>query len=287
MPTRLAIAARTDVGRVRAQNEDAFLISDLSTGPKDPGLGVIRFEVGARGALLALSDGMGGHANGEVASALSLSSFHNALTARMSIVDADARVKVAMETANRDVLEAAGTRSHSKMGATLSAILVQDDKAHIAQVGDSRAYLLRGGAIRQVTHDQSFVQMLLDTKVMSEEEAKSSPMKNVLMQALGQQPTIEVALGMLALRNRDCLLLCSDGLWGKLSPEEMRDAVLTSPTLDVACERMVHTANDRGGDDNITVVLAGCGGDLLGLATGERISDTFQVLTTFEPKVKR
>ena len=283
MATRLAVAARTDVGRVRQTNEDALLVADLAAGPRMPEQGVARFEVGERGALLAVSDGMGGHKGGEVASAMTLDSVHKELVERTSLVEAE-RVKSAVERANRDVLAAGTSPAYDKMGATLTAVLVQGVQAHIGQIGDSRAYLLRDGNIRQVTHDQSYVQVLLDAGALDAEEAKSSPMKNILLQALGQTPNIKVALGSLELRNRDCLLLCSDGLYNKLTLEELRDTVLGSPSLDVACERLVTMANERGGEDNITALLAGVGGDVPAAPAGERISDTFHVLTTFDPR---
>lgn len=281
MTTRLAVAARTDVGRVRQQNEDGFLVADVAgneavavDGP------TARFEVGARGAVLAVSDGMGGHAAGEIASAMSLAALHRELRERTSQIDGDLRVQHAVERANQDV-HAAG-QAPSRMGATLTAVLVEDGRAHIAQVGDSRAYLLRNGQVRQVTHDQSYVQVLLDTHVIDEREAAQSPLRNVLLQAIGQRAKVKVALGTLELRAKDCLLLCSDGLWGKVTDAEMRDLVLASETLDEACEKLVRVANERGGDDNITVLLAGVGGDVPPQDPRESISDTFRVLATFE-----
>ena len=287
MTIRLAIAARTDVGRVRRRNEDALLVANLPGDPLEVGHGVVRFEVSERGALLVVSDGMGGHKAGDVASALTVSSVHRELVERTSLPGPEARVESAVVRANREVLAAGGAANRSGMGSTLTAIVIDGERAHVAQVGDSRAYLLRGGVIRQLTHDQSMVQVLVDTGEIAPEEAQKSPMRNVLLQALGQRPNIKVALATLALRDRDCLLLCSDGLSGKLSPEEIRDAVLSSPSLDVAAERLIGTANERGGEDNITVLLAGVGGGAPPLDSGERISDTFQVLTTFDPTGKR
>lgn len=284
MPLRLTVAARTDIGQVRRVNEDAFLVADAAGLALDPSPGVRRFEVGPRGALLAVSDGMGGHKAGEVASALTLASLHRALAGTAGQPDADPVVLVdrAVEAANRDVYQAALAPGREKMGATLTAILVDEAGAHIAEIGDSRAYLIRGGVIQQVTRDQSYVQVLLEAGAIAPEEAPRSPMRNIILQAMGQQPSVAAALGRLALRRRDCLLLCTDGLSGALTDDELRDVVLASPSLDAACERLVALANERGGKDNITVLLAGVGGDLPPPAPGESIDDTLDVLRSFD-----
>ena len=123
---------------------------------------------------------------------------------------------------------------------------------------------------------------MIDAGALSPDEIDASPMKNVLLQAIGQTPDVKVALASLALRQRDCLLLCSDGLWGKVSADEIRGVVLSSTTLDAAADRLLALANERGGEDNITVLLAGVSGDLVPVGPEERISDTFQVLATFD-----
>lgn len=263
-------------------NEDAFLVADVGGGALEPSPGVRRFAVGPRGSLLAVSDGMGGHKAGDVASALTLASLRRALAGPAAPADGDALVGRAVEAANRDVYRAAHQPGREKMGATLTAVLVDEGGAHIAEIGDSRAYLIRGGAIRQVTHDQSFVQALLDAGAIGPDEAAKSPMRNVILQAMGQKPDVDVALGRLALRQRDCLLLCTDGLSGPVSPDELRDVVLASPDLDAACERLVALANERGGADNITVLLAGVSGDLPPPSPAESIDETLAVLSTFD-----
>jgi serine/threonine protein phosphatase PrpC len=287
MTTRLTVAARSDVGQVRKLNEDAFLVADMVSGPKAADGGAVRFEVGTRGALLALADGMGGHAAGEVASAMTLTSLHRALgEAESTSPNPDTRVQGAVERANLDVFKAGNANPEQrKMGATLTAVLIESEVAHIAEIGDSRAYVLRGGAIRQVTRDQSLVQTMFEKGALTAAEAETSPMRNVLMQAMGQGPHVNVAVTSLALRQLDCLLLCSDGLWGKLTMEELRDVVLAAPSLDGACDRLVALANERGGEDNITVILAGVSGDMPSAAPGERISGTFLVLSSFDSLV--
>src|SRR5208282_1745889 len=148
-----------------------------------------------------------------------------------------AQLKEAAAKAHLDVAAAARSRDRKGMGATLTAVYVSGHSAYIAEVGDSRAYLLRSGAISQLTRDQSIGQLLTDAGTLSAEDLKTSPMKNVLAQAMGSRDGVKVAIGKLELRDRDCLLLCSDGLTGALTDEEIRCAVLESKTLDVACER--------------------------------------------------
>lgn len=291
MTLQLTVAARTDTGRVRRINEDAFLVADVTHGALDDAPSARRFEVGPRGALLAVSDGMGGHKAGEVASALTLSSLYRALAGEpppdSGPVDSDTLVERAVEVANRDVYQAGLSPGREKMGATLTAVLVDEGGAHIAEIGDSRAYLIRDGTICQVTHDQSYVQVLLDAGAITPEDAPHSPMRSIILQAMGQKPTVAVALGRLALRQGDCLLLCTDGLSGPLRPEELHEVVSASRGLDVACDQLVSIANERGGKDNITVLLASVNGDLPVPAPGERIEDTLDILRTFDAPVTR
>lgn len=281
MSTRVTIATLTDVGRSRASNEDALLVADVTEGRKLDSAD--RLDVGARGVLVAVSDGIGGANAGEVASAMALESLFTALLARLSLVDPDNRMRFAVEHANREVHEAGARPSWSKMGATLTAVLVEGVHAHIAQVGDSRAYVLREGRLRQVTEDQSYVQWLIHTGVLTPEQASLSPLRNVLLQAVGPGAEVKVALGTLALRRRDLLILCSDGLTAHLSDSDIREVILASSALEIACQRLVGLANDRGGSDNITVVLAGFSGDLPAPPPGERITDTYEVVSSFDP----
>ena len=285
MPVNLTVYGQTDVGLVRPTNEDAFVIADLTGGSVLQQQRIARFEVGRRGVLLAVSDGIGGHQAGDVASALVVESLQRSMARRKpgSAEEPDALMEQAAKRANREVWEAAHYPGREKMGATLTAVFIQGTSAHIAEVGDSRAYLLRGGVIEQVTRDQSYVQLLLDKGAITTEEARQSPFKNVIVQAMGLLPDVTVALGRLDLRQRDCLILCSDGLSNKVRREELRAIVLGSKRLDSACRQMIDLAKKRGGDDNITVIVAGVSGDLPPLVAGERISDTLEVLQGFDP----
>jgi PPM family protein phosphatase len=274
----------TDMGRVRTNNEDAFLITALAGASGAPApTEMVTFESAEHGVLLAVSDGMGGAEAGEVASALVVETLQRAMSEAGDKLDWNEATKQAVERANREVWSAARAPGRKGMGATVTAVCLQGDHAHIAEVGDSRAYLLRNARIRQVTRDQSFVQYLVDAGALKPEEAATYPMKNVVLQAMGQNPNVQVALGRLELRRGDKLLLCSDGLSGKLKNEDMLAQVQQAPSLEAACRALVALANERGGEDNITVVLASVDGEGLSIPREqETLTQTFQVLAEYK-----
>ena len=279
----LRIAASTDVGRVRKNNEDAFVAANLDDDAPATTTGARRITVGERGVLLAVSDGMGGARAGEVASAIVVDTVRRALAEAPPSASRRAVLKAAVERAHHAVEKAAlEEKKHRGMGATLTAVFVRGDSAYIAEVGDSRAYLLRRGVLKQLTKDQSLAQALIDKGALDPARAEDMPFKNVILQAMGRGKGVKVALARLSLRARDCLLLCSDGLTRYVSDDEIRDIVLPTTGLDVACKALVDLANERGGADNITVMLAGVGGTLEAVRSSDRITRTFQVLASFE-----
>jgi PPM family protein phosphatase len=279
----LKVAACTDVGRVRKNNEDAFVVACLDEDAPATVRGARRIGVGGRGVLLAVSDGMGGAQAGEVASAIVVDTVRRALSEAPASASRRAVLTAAVESAHRAVAEAARAEKKQRgMGATLTAVFVRGESAYIAEVGDSRAYLLRGGVIKQLTKDQSLAQVLIDKGALDPARAEEMPFKNVILQAMGRGKSVKVALARLSLRARDCLLLCSDGLTRHVADDEIRDIVLPTPQLDVACKKLVDLANERGGADNVTVMLAGVGGTAEAARSGDRITRTFEVLTSFE-----
>jgi serine/threonine protein phosphatase PrpC len=282
----LSVAARTEIGRVRKKNEDAFVVADLTGGGLLDGAAHARFDVGERGVLLAVSDGMGGAHAGEVASAMVIETLTRAFAKAPPDTPRDKLMNDAIQRAHRAVLDIAEIEAR-KMGATLTAVFVHAGQAFIAEVGDSRAYLVRAGKTTRLTHDQSMVQILLDGGVISPEDAEHSHLRNVILQAMGNQPDVKVALAKLELRDRDCLVLCSDGLTIYLSDDEIRDVVVQHGRPEQIALRLVTLANERGGKDNITVVVAGVGGDLTPVQPDERVSDTFEVLSTFESPIPK
>ena len=277
-------AGLSDVGHSRHTNEDSFELADLSTGKLfGPAPVQGRIDVGARGALLALSDGMGGHAAGEVASALVINSLRTALLAAAK-GGAQDRLEAAVRHANADVIAAAQTKGQQGMGATLTAVLVDQTVAYVAEVGDSRAYLLRAGKLKQLTRDQSLVQFLVDSGVMSQDEADDSPQKNILLQAMGTGHDVQAAIGQVALRRGDKLLICSDGISNAITPDELLQ-ILNGFDPWPACSELVKLANDRGGLDNLTAVVATFDGERLDPpAFAETVTATFAVLKDFGSK---
>jgi PPM family protein phosphatase len=278
---KMVVCAKTDVGRARQTNEDACSITELATGNViDASASDRTMEIGERGVLLALSDGMGGHQAGEVASALVLDSLRIELRQDAG-GPAYKQLEDAVILANRAVLEAATSADRHGMGATLTAVFVRGAEAYIAEVGDSRGYLLRGGRLRQMTRDQSMVQLLVDQGVMSADEARNAPGKNVILQAMGLAADVRVAIGRLELRRGDRILLCSDGISNKITDDELRE-IMTESAPREACETMVALANDRGGEDNETVIVADVQGEgLAEPAEFETVTSTFEVLQEF------
>lgn len=279
--------AKTDVGRVRRGNEDNFLLLDLSTarawsgsdGPENPE-DLRRFDIGEKGLVLIVSDGMGGALAGDVASRMAIEAVRDVLMGNntngpecdpdSSLVDC---LKHATMQANRNIHYKSLEDSRcSGMGATLTGAAVKDDKLDLIQVGDSRAYVMRGKQIRLATKDQSLVQQLVDVGQISEAEAETHMFRNVILQALGAQNELTPATARIQLRQGDMLLLCSDGLSGKLRNEEIREIVAAAGELRAACSALVAEANNRGGEDNITVVLARFTGEGLSDPNDDRIT---------------
>ena len=283
---KMIVSALSDVGRARTTNEDAFTITDLASGRTIEAIGDDQaIDVQDRGVLLALSDGMGGAEAGEVASALVLDSLQKALEreARGAIHE---QLESAVQRANRNVFLEAKLGDHHGMGATLVAMFLRGDEAYIAEVGDSRGYLLRKGRLRQITRDQSLVQLLVDQGVMSADEARSSPSKNVILQAMGLAKDVRVAIARLRLRRGDRLLMCSDGITNPISDAELLQ-ILTQSDPRAACETMIALANDRGGDDNQTAIVADLTGDDLPLPDEfETVTETYEVLKRYDATYK-
>jgi serine/threonine protein phosphatase PrpC len=280
--------AKTNVGRVRAGNEDNFLVLDLSgqgawTGSDGEAIpdGLSRFEVGPKGVVLVVSDGMGGALAGDVASRMAVETVREMLLGDDGddgdgLEDAPLveSLKNATDYANFAIHRRSQEDPHcSGMGATLTAAAVTPEGVGLLQVGDSRGYIIRGGRIKLATKDQSLVQQLVDVGQISEQEAETHMFRNVILQALGAQPELQPVTGLVKLYRDDILLLCSDGLSGKLRGEDMLRIVQESGgDLRRACEALVDEANERGGEDNITVVLARLTGDDLPLPDNERIT---------------
>ena len=221
---------------------------------------VILGDTAGPGVVLVVSDGMGGAQAGEVASGIVIDRLREAMrvfagTAPSGEDLRDAALRRVVQEVSHHVRLAARAPDKKGMGATLTMAWLQNRTAVFAQVGDSRGYLLRGGKLQQVTHDQSFVQMLVDSGALTAEAAEASPQKNVIMQVMGQEDELDVVVGRIALAEGDRLLLCSDGLSNMVEANDLPKLVGMSP-LETACSALVDAAKDGGGEDNITAVVA-------------------------------
>jgi serine/threonine protein phosphatase PrpC len=212
--------------------------------------------VGDRGILLAVCDGVGGHRAGEIASALALETLSHEMESLAAGCPRRKLFRAAVENVNQRVWQEAQTETRLRgMATTLTAAAICHERAIIAHVGDSRAYILRGESIQQLTRDQSFVASMIASGAMTEEEAEHSPFRSTILQAIGHASTVEVVLDGVDLAKGDVLLLCTDGLSNKVRPEEIADA-LRSRSLPEAVQELIALANARGGEDNITVEAA-------------------------------
>ncbi len=254
----VSIACLTDTGRVRTGNEDSFIVAEL----KDKEVKTITdnldgYRVGPGGLLLAVSDGMGGAQAGEVASRLAIEQLMRRLGAPAQKESVTDRLSDGLKSANHAIRHASRENpSFSGMGATMTAALIYQGQAYLGQVGDSRCYLIHAGEVRQVTKDQSLVQVLVDIGQMTKEQAAQSPQRNVILQSLGARDEIEPAVSVVPLTHDDYLVLSSDYLMQKVSDSEMCEIIESYPTLSAACAQLVALANERGGDDSITVIVA-------------------------------
>src|SRR5687768_13998213 len=232
---KITVFGKTDVGLVREHNEDCFLIADATTDkreaePQEP----IDIAVGPKGALLLVCDGMGGAAAGEVASQMAVESISSALaTSEAQARDGFARrLRRAIEDANdRIYAQSRDNQSERGMGTTCTAVGLVDGTLVLGQIGDSRCYVLREGRLAQVTKDQSLAWQLIEAGAMTAEEAKAFEHANIILQALGVQERVDVALSQVPLRRGDIVLISSDGLHGPVSDDEMTQILQDEPDV--------------------------------------------------------
>jgi protein phosphatase len=228
----------TDKGRVRPHNEDALLVA--------PDAGIF-----------AVADGMGGHAAGEVASRIAIEAVDELLAQQDGLPeDIPARLRRIVQEANRRIADRIQANPEcAGMGTTLVLAALAPSTVWLAHVGDSRAYVIRDGTIRQLTSDHSFVNELVRLGMLTRDQASRDPRRNVVTRALGSDPTVTPDVIEEAREPGDLLLLCSDGLNTMLPDERILDAIADGQDLEAACHRLVSSANEVGGEDNITVVL--------------------------------
>jgi protein phosphatase len=255
---KVSVASLTDTGRVRSANEDAFIVAEFSDKEVKTINGDLDgYRVGPDGLLLAVADGMGGAQAGEVASRLAIEQLTRRLAAAAQKDSVTDRLSDGLKSANRAIRHASRENpSWAGMGSTMTAALIYQGQAYVGQVGDSRCYLIHGGKVQQVTKDQSLVQVLVDIGQITKEQAAQSPQRNVILQSLGVRDEIEPAVSVVPLAHDDYLVLSSDYLMQKLTDSELCEIINRATMLSAACAQLVALANERGGDDNITVILA-------------------------------
>nr|HID14519.1 Stp1/IreP family PP2C-type Ser/Thr phosphatase [Anaerolineae bacterium] len=250
---RLKVGWATDAGEVRRHNEDTALII---TAAHDGDYALPAF------GLFVLADGMGGHQAGEIASSLAARSVAHHIMRQFYLPTLVGQEHDANQPALNEILVDAVRTANSAVadqvpggGTTLTCALVLGPRAYIAHVGDSRAYIVTGEGLDQITHDHSLVDRLVELGQLTRDEAAIHPQKNVLYRAVGQSGALEVDIYVRTIPHGGRLLLCSDGLWSMVSEAEMANIVTTSPSLQSACESLVAAANRAGGRDNITAIL--------------------------------
>jgi len=242
------IGMLTDVGKVRTIDEDSILAADLSFG--------INSE-SEKFLLLAVADGMGGHAKGEEASKIALNTLTKTiipeLFGNVSFTDL---LENGIKNANQEILEYTVKNPESSgMGTTTVCALVKGNNIHLANVGDSRAYVISDDEIRRVTKDHSYVQSLIDEGQITEEEARDHPQKNVITKAVGIMESVEPDTMKLTLDDDESLLLCCDGVIAHLTDEDIHKIICNENNPQNACQQIVDLANQRGGSDNISLII--------------------------------
>lgn len=247
---RIEVAGCSHVGMKRNHNEDAFLVL-------------------ADEHLYCVADGMGGHASGEIASRIAIDELEDFY--RRTSKDADLtwpfkmdrgrnyeenRLATAIKLANARIYEAASSEANYRgMGTTIVSLHFAEDGVYIGHVGDSRAYCLRDGALRQMTEDHSLLNDYLKAKKLTAEEIDAFPHKNVIVRALGMKDTVQVDIEHFQATDGDLFLLCSDGLSGMVHDDALMAAVTASADLHATCTQLIELANAAGGNDNITCIL--------------------------------
>ncbi len=251
---RLGVGQGTHIGRMRQTNEDTLLVLHCltSAGVEIPSLG-----------LLIVADGMGGHLMGEEASTLAAKVAAGVVVGKILVpVLTSQNLDIAKQPILEILAEAATSANTavsempSDAGTTLTLALILGHSVYVAHVGDTRAYYLDGSGLHQITQDHSLVNRLVELGQISAQEAQVHPQRNFLYRALGQGPELQVDTCFRLLGDGSHLILCSDGLWTSVSEEEIVGVIGTSSSPQEACDRLIDRADEQGGEDDITVVLA-------------------------------
>lgn len=238
LPYHVSFSGHTDVGKKRSHNEDCFFY--------DP-----------EGAYAIVADGMGGHQAGEVASKIIVDTFQDEKSSVADLAPGK-QILTLLQRSNQKIYQESQNSSKKQgMGSTITSILFSPDGFHVANVGDSRTYLLRHDELRQITDDHSFVQLQVQMGLITKEESRQSRLRHILTKSIGGHPTVEADLYEDSVASGDLFLLCTDGFHQGFTDEEIEDLLRKNhKDLDTFAHILVNAANDHDGSDNITVVLA-------------------------------
>jgi len=271
---KIFIAGSTDVGKKRKVNEDSLLCLNLSDSKKPA-------------AVIAVADGIGGHVGGKTASSLAVKTLEDSTRHYFENSDPGSfqyakMMEDSSQSANHRIFEESAVNTElTGMGSTMVAAMIADGEATISNVGDSRAYLIRNGDLRQLTHDHSWKAEQLRFNNMSEEDIEQSPFKHTITRSLGFQSDVEIDIFQIKLQDKDYLLLCSDGLYESLTDDLTVKIFQSKKKPEKITQKLVKAANQRSGHDNITAVVAqviGIEGETEGSGgTRKKLSDTVKL----------
>ncbi len=244
------IGCASDVGKVRQIDEDSLLVAKIfSTHTRNP----------QEKIFMVIADGMGGHSKGEVASAMGVATVSSLIVPKLcsqNNLNYAKELSSAVKEANVKILNCAMDHQECEgMGTTMTVSIVDSKKIHVGHVGDTRAYVFAEGKIKQFTKDHSLVQDLVDKGEITAEEARSHPQKNVITRVVGYYSSIDVDTYEEELQKNDQILMCCDGLVNHVKDSEIAETVLSGTDPTKTCEQLVNMANDRGGKDNISIIL--------------------------------
>ena len=262
-PIQVVVFGMSDVGRVRKNNEDNFVVCNLTTGEATLTPAVCNHELGPRGTLFLVADGMGGEASGEVASQICVTTVPKRLYENLKSVPTIREpnfvllLREAVEFANQIIFQKAqGDPNFRGMGCTATAAALFGSHLFIAQVGDSRAYLVRNQQIVQLTRDQTYLNYLAEIGAEVPEDPEKDSRRSILTQAVGSSESVDVKVTYAKMHQGDALMLCSDGLYNMVKSPEILGAMVKDGPLPEVCRTLIGHANANGGTDNITVVVA-------------------------------
>jgi len=260
---QVSVYGMSDLGRVRKNNEDNFIVCNLTTGEAGLTPAVCHHQAGPRGTLFLVADGMGGEASGEVASQLCVATVPKRLydnlksLGHVSETNFVLLLREAVEYANQIIFQKAQSDPAFRgMGTTTTAAALFGTHLFVAQVGDSRAYVLRNKQMVQLTRDQTYLNYLAEIGAEVPEDPEKDSRRSILTQAVGSSETVDVKVTYTKARQGDYLLLCSDGLYNMVKSPDMLGVLETDGPLREKCKALIERANANGGTDNITVILA-------------------------------